>query len=324
MTFGFMTDPPLTLIVTASSLASLGFFFSIPLRKVGRRAFYAAGTNAAIWCAVATLYYYPLKPWTPTWSAGGKPDPEKVRQEAAALVLRGKYNEALQRYLWYHAHALEIDPGLFGTRLLSLSDWMELGRRYPKAKEALTKIRNRDVREFAEGRGFLNLFMEVTSINRELQDEESTHALFKVVERSDAYLAKQCYPFAESALAHRCEYAVCLSYIGDPEAQFYSIRQAFEMDRESTNRTPSLTYAPEMTRKPANEKFVARIEQLMKILEGTGHHAEAEKIRTEALATLDDMRLRSTYASAKPDNIGNDGPAEQGSDEETKPEKRKQ
>ena len=45
--------------------------------------------------------------------------------------------------------------------------------------------------------------------------------------------------------------------------------------------------------KLSDDRFVGQTCQLIEILVGTGHQADAEKIRDEAVAVLDDARLKS-------------------------------
>jgi hypothetical protein len=142
--------------------------------------------------------------WSPTLAPGEKPDPEKIRSEAQELMERGSYEESLQRVLWYHNHALEIDPSYSAVRIsFALSDWTELARRYPKARQAMIETRDRGTRAFAEGHGYFQLFMEVVRLNERLQDEAATEALFKSIEHSDPTLAKQCAVVLESDAKRR-------------------------------------------------------------------------------------------------------------------------
>ena len=137
--------------------------------------------------------------WSPTHAPGVKPDLQQIYAEAQELRAHGRYEEALQRHLWLHHHALETDPGYSAVRLsFWLADWAELARRYPNAKQALMEIRDLDTQELSADRGHLDLFMDVDRINAYFQDEAATLALFKQIEQSDPQLAKQCAIVMES------------------------------------------------------------------------------------------------------------------------------
>src|SRR5260221_6412353 len=96
--------------------------------------------------------------WSPKLEPGAQPDLPHIYAEAQELREHGRYEEALQRHLWLHQHGLESDPAYSGVRLsFWLSDWLELARRYPKAKQALIEIRDRDTSTLAAGRGYFGL-----------------------------------------------------------------------------------------------------------------------------------------------------------------------
>jgi hypothetical protein len=230
--------------------------------------------------------------WAPSLGREEKPNLERIRQEANDLMAKGNYEDALQRHLWYHNHALEYDAGQTGVRLsFWLSDWVELGRRYPKARQALLEVRALKTRELAEGRGYSALFQDVASINSYLQADDETYALFKTIKQRDAALARQCY-----------------FYLGDPQSRFASSRRVWEMDKQRYQQQqqfrqehplPGGIPAPPDRMREADKRFVGRVSQLIEILVGAGHKADAETIRTQALALLDDPRLQSAVSDAE-------------------------
>jgi len=237
--------------------------------------------------------------WSPALAPNKKPDLQRIRDEAKELMEKQHYEESLQRHLWYYNHALEYDPGQAAVRLsFTLSDWVELGRRYPKARQALVEIRDRLTREFQDGRGYSQAFQEVASINQELQEDDATYALLKNINEKDPHLARQCYFYVDSLLVSKGEYQMCLNLMGDPLQRFGLIRLTSGMDRISTNAwtTPD---ALVMLKKSANERFVDKVRELVEILVATGHKADAEKIRDQAETELDDARLKSAISDAE-------------------------
>src|ERR1035441_8843353 len=101
--------------------------------------------------------------WSPPLLPGEKPDLFKIMEQAKQLASMGQYEQALQCYLWHFNHAQEYgDNWQNAVRLTSeLSEWEELGRRYPKAKQALIEIRDNKMREIVEGRGYAAIFEEI-------------------------------------------------------------------------------------------------------------------------------------------------------------------
>jgi serine/threonine protein kinase len=256
--------------------------------------------------------------WSPMLWPGEKPDPQKVLDEARQLTSTDHYEEALQRYLWHHNHAREFSSS--ASINSGLSDWMELGRRYPKAKQALIEIRDQKTRKFTAGQGYYDLFSEVWAINRELQDADATLALFKTIQQQDKELAGQCFGLVEGLLVQRGEYDLCLSYIGDFQANFESIRKSWarmkqwedhmaEMRQQQSQRLQALAktnsmfspvpFSPPGPPEFADNNFVSEVRQLIEILVATGHQADAEKIRDQAVAVLDDPRLKSAIGDAE-------------------------
>jgi hypothetical protein len=222
-----------------------------------------------------------------------RPDPGKVLAEARDLATKGQYEEALQRHLWYHNHALEYSPSQSGVRLsFALSYWIELSRKFPKARQALLEIRDRDNREFAEGKGDFALFQEVSAINSNLQADDETVVLFKSLLKQDPELARQCYLVAEDVLVRTGEYEICLTAIPDSQARFSSLRQEME-------RTVATAFANPQLTEFAYGRFVKQTRALIEILVAGGRKPEAEKIRAEALTVLDDPRLASAVMDAE-------------------------
>jgi serine/threonine protein kinase/tetratricopeptide (TPR) repeat protein len=258
---------------------------------------------------------------TETWSPASdeKPDFQTILNSAKSLMNKGSYEESLQRYLWYFDHSRN-DAGQRGVRLsFALSDWIELGRRYPKAKQALIEIRDADVQRFAAGNGYSDLFQEIAGINQYLNADDATLALFKSVEQGDTKLAQQCYVFAKDLLAQHGDYATCRKYLGDPQKAFGSISNGwrqikqFEQQRVARNeeqqkrfhetaKTNSLyAHLPVFPSPPpfADNNFVSQARQLIEILVATDDKPDAEKIQSEALAILDDPQLKSAVSDAQ-------------------------
>ena len=256
--------------------------------------------------------------WLPTLVPGGQPDLQKVLTAAKSLTEEGSYEEALPRYLWYFDHSRGDDTQR-GVRLsFALSDWMNLAGHYPKAKQALIEIRDAETQRFADGGGYADLFHEVSAINSYLNDDKATVTLLETVEQKDPTLAGQCYFWAREALIQNGDYEKCLHYLGDPHAAFQQIRssreqrQTFESrqaerQEQLTKRLQSLTQTnrafarvPTLLAPPpfADENFVRESRQLIEILVGADRKADAEKIQSQAMAVLEDARLKSAVSDA--------------------------
>lgn len=250
-------------------------------------------------------------------------DLQKHLQDAEILMNQGQYNDALTNLVWYFNHS-QFDQSQTGIRLSSaLNDWVELGRRYPRAKQALLDIKDADTKQFLGGGGYFDLFTELNAINQYLGDDNATLAVFKSIENRDPQLAGECYFVVESQLVQKGEYETCRKYMGDPEFRFQSAYNLYHMGVENQNRTaemhqktmqqiqeinrqhgwtnlPAVTLPDnsQMFQKMTQDRFVGQVRQLIEILVGTGDKAAAEKIQREALAVLDDPRLETAVDDA--------------------------
>jgi tetratricopeptide (TPR) repeat protein len=253
-----------------------------------------------------------VETWSPDLAPGEKPDVSKIWNDAKDLMEQGKYEEALQRHLWYFNHALEYDQGQTGVRLsFALSQWVELGRRYPKAKQALLEIRDHDAQLLASGQGYVQLFSDVNSINNYLGQDDATLALFKTMYQNDPKLAGECFYYAEDLLLKKGEYELLLKCVGDPQAHFESARRGFQVQIQSQQRMaemrkkhpapqlPAGAFRPPDMGQMATNNFVGQVRKLVEILVATDHKADAEKIQSQALAVLDDARLESAVSDAE-------------------------
>ncbi|HWN95302.1 MAG TPA: hypothetical protein VNT99_09740, partial [Methylomirabilota bacterium] len=240
----------------------------------------------------------PIETWSPSLAPGEEPDLDKIRREAAELARQGQYDEALQRHLWYHNHALEINPAQAGVRLsFALAQWMELARRYPKAKQALVEVRDRGTREFEDGGGHFDLFMEISSINEQLGEQNATHALFKSIQSRNPEIARQCFHVADELLVDKGEYALCVSFIPSFQERFEQICVSREQMLELAGRSPQMNQTP--LRKAAERSFIKDTRQVIEILIGVGRKAEAERIHEQAVAILNVPELQSAMTDAE-------------------------
>jgi len=254
-----------------------------------------------------------VETWSPVLASNEKPDIQKIRDEVKSLMDQGRYEEALQRQIWYFNHAVQFGESDSIRLTFGIMNWAELGRRYPEAKQALIEIRDRDAREFAVGQGYSDLFSEIQSLNQALQDDGATLALFKTIYSQDKQLAGQCYGYAENLLMQNGDYDLCLKCIGDPQAHFESFQRSFEMQKENQERMaevrkqfpvpaphlpPGFRAPPDMGQMATNN-FVGEARKEVEILVATGHKADAEKIRDQAAAVLDDPRLQSAVGDAE-------------------------
>src|SRR5262245_20416641 len=145
-------------------------------------------------------------------------DVRRAFDDAKHLAQEGDYEAALEKHVWFHEHALAIAPSYYGVRLsYALANWMELGRKYPKALEELRAIREQKTSRLLAGELDRDLFNEVAAIHHHLADFSRTVDLFKQLEAANPAFAFAIYDLAAEALLHGGEYALARKYLGDPQ-----------------------------------------------------------------------------------------------------------
>ena len=124
-------------------------------------------------------------------------DMRKYLNDTQTLVRDGKHEEALERFIWFHYHALEHQPSMYGVRLsFALSYWKQLGDVYPPALTALKITRDYKTDLFVQNKGNRNLFHDVMALNRTLGQDIKTVDLFRTLDIDQADLAKECWDVA--------------------------------------------------------------------------------------------------------------------------------
>jgi hypothetical protein len=223
-------------------------------------------------------------------------DPQTVLDEARELADQGRYEEALQRHIWFHQHALAHDRAWYGVRLsFALSNWVQLGTQYPPARQALIDIRDRTAAVARAGDWSRELFHDVTAINEYLGEPGETGALFLDLHRVDPSRAERFYRDAEAGLVARGLYAVCAAHLPDPLRRLDELR---------ANRRGMLSAVGLPTdhaggfRRLVEQQFAEEVGRLLVILTAVGEIDEAEQVRASALAETESADAREAIARA--------------------------
>jgi len=121
---------------------------------------------------------------------------QQAYDAAKRLAAAGSFAEALERFEWFHHHALEHQPSFYGVRLsFALSSWAKLGEKYPPAIESLRRIRDRDTEQVRIPGSSDHLFNDVVAINRALGENAATMNLFRDIEQAWPELARSRFRF---------------------------------------------------------------------------------------------------------------------------------
>lgn len=210
-------------------------------------------------------------------------------RDAKRLTREGKYQEALEKHIWFHDHAAKYTPMLGGVRLsYALADWVELGKKYPPALTALRDIRDKKTARLLEGSAKRKLFFDVVSINEYLREPGATVGLFAALDAAHPEFAAEVNDVAERALVDAGEFALARKYLGDPMRGFERARSNLTDGTWCANVMPNAGD----TRQTFEELFSRDIVRLLTILDRTGDRDVAREIQGRALEVLDDPAIR--------------------------------
>jgi hypothetical protein len=93
-------------------------------------------------------------------------DPKEILRQARQLVKSEQYAEALEKYVWFHHHALEANRALAGVRLsYAIFEWVDLGELYPPARRALESVRDTKTESLIQGTYDASVFHDVAAIS---------------------------------------------------------------------------------------------------------------------------------------------------------------
>lgn len=238
------------------------------------------------------------------------PDLRAIRNQARRLAEEGKYPEALEKHLWYHENALKYEPSQSGVRLsFALSDWLELGEKYPPALQAMIAIRDEKTTRIRSGLGDSDLFDDVSAYNRTLEENDKTVELFKFLHEHDPDLAKSSFDCADDSLVTAREYQLCSHYIPNPLYELKRLKIHYldmKIDAERSERILNMLkthpdYTPEMYARylsPGKQLFTESVVRLIKILVGSDRKPEAEAVHAQALSLLEDPEFHTPINQA--------------------------
>jgi hypothetical protein len=235
---------------------------------------------------LSLLLFVTMCSCTPT---NAKDDPKDALTAARRLAEEGKFEQALEKHVWFHNHALDVDQSYYGVRLsFALSDWVELGKKYPNALVTLRGIRDEKTARLLTGSANRGLFHDVESINDYLNESKATVDLFKKLEGAQPEFAATVYDLADEALIAAGEFRLAKKYMGDPMARLARAKQRFdeEMQYAKSSRTG------DMSRKAFEKIFSDEVALIITVLDKTGDSDIAREVQSKALVVLDSPVIR--------------------------------
>lgn len=223
----------------------------------------------------------------------GSADLQAIRR----LIAERKFEEALQKHLWFHEES-KTSPGMGGVRLsFALAQWLDLGREYPPALDALKSVRDENAAKLLDGGGDFREFHDFSAINRVLQESERTYRLFVVLDANHPEVAKRCFDVALDLIVAHENYALFAKYGGDPIERYERIRQLREGGLKMAAQNPKLDN--EQYRQFRDKAFEDKTVQLIRILRALERLDEAREIQRRALAYFPSPRIEESLPAAR-------------------------
>lgn len=207
------------------------------------------------------------------------------------LAEDGKFQQALDKHLWFH-EASKSSTGMGGVRLsYAISSWVELGEKYPPAKEALSQVRDKNKSELLSGNGDFGNFHDFSAINHALGEDDATLELFLILDDTYPEQSSSYYIVAENLLIEHKKYNICAKYIGDPIIKYENLRYMREVNLSFSKNESSLTSAQISER--ADESYVNDVLKLIELLIAIDKRDEAVKVQERALAYFPNERIET-------------------------------
>jgi hypothetical protein len=223
------------------------------------------------------------------------------RLHAAQQAAReGRHEEALRELVWFHHHALEEDRALRGVRLsYALYDWIELGKVYPPAQQALVDLREQKAQILRLGAGRRDLFIDVVAIDERLGQACATYELYLALAERYSELAARCAQSALPAIVAVKDYRLADQVRFNPEIR---IREHAAQLRADIHRIKNRSFVRAPQRWAMVKHYAESVRRDVEISAGVGRHDEARRLTALAADLIYDPSLRAEVRAgiAKP------------------------
>jgi hypothetical protein len=229
------------------------------------------------------------------WTPPERPDPSAILNEAQADARAKRHADALAKHLWFHHNALKYQPSLYGVRLsFALGSWLDLGKQYPPALQALKEVRDRTGARLRDGKSSRGDFHDFSSINEVLGEEHTTAELFVWLDQNNAALARRSYGVAQKALIHAKLYELCGKYIDSKE----SLERILRLYREHQRMAKDARFGADFMAF-AERSLSHSAATLVALLALNNRGEEADQVAAAVLKERQDAGLRSQLTAAK-------------------------
>ncbi len=182
-----------------------------------------------------------------------------------------------------------------GVRLsYAISQWLALATRFRPALEAFIKLRDEKEIAFRANSSDFDSFMDVHTLNHNLDEDRRTIALFKETANISPENAKRLYHVVEQILVAEGMHQDCAPFLESKSRLNRSIdsyESALQYEESSYRKDSPL-------RGYARKHFLHDSVRLIGLLALNNRHAEAVTVRQRCIAVLDDDEFRGALDNA--------------------------
>jgi hypothetical protein len=226
-------------------------------------------------------------------------DMQKYLADTQEMVRQGKHQEALDRFIWFHEHALENEPAMAGVRLsFALSYWKSLGGVFPPANDAMIAMRDRTAKQVSGNGGNTLQFFDVAALNRTLDEDSKTVDLFQALDQNKPDMAKQCWIVAKDTVIKAKRYDLARKYVGKPAREFVRIKAMYDLNAKLYDNP---NFGGAAFKKYNENHFVEESLQLIEVALALDDAKAAKEVQEKALVIVDDQRLNDAIPAPPQD-----------------------
>lgn len=201
------------------------------------------------------------------------------------------YEEALERHIWYHENALKYDQAQYGVRLsFALGSWVQLGKAYPKALEALRSTRDQTLATYRKSPSDALMFGEVLSLDLALDDMASTKKHFyegRQHKETDSLLMLQLGRILATG-----DLKWAKDVIGHPKEKLEEIKRQRQMALSSFPDAKD-----SQMKQSLDGVFAMQIANLLKAVDKVHGRSAAKDLQKTALKFLDSIEVRTAFVA---------------------------
>lgn len=235
---------------------------------------------------IATFFIVILVSVNFAWAQGTMDDLQNIRK----LTQEKKYPEALAAHQQFF-EASRSASGMGGVRLsFALYDWIDLGKAYPPAMDALNDLSASHRKIILEGKSDFDMFHEYKAINEVLSKNKETVETFVELETKFPKQSEHYYLAMKDILVQEEQLDVIARNANDP---------IYEYERLRNNREHSLSQLRKnntsYSLKSINKDFESDVKKLVDVTLKIGMRDEAEEIKRRAETYMKGNLLRKYH-----------------------------